>query len=100
MRTNFRRSYASSPPARRFAGSLPPPGGAMSKPSIPGRRLSNGLPRSSSDAQEMEHMGATQAPAKRIAELTKVLAEASRAYYLKDAPLMSDAEYDRLFREL
>ncbi len=36
----------------------------------------------------------------RIQELSQLLREASAAYYLKDAPGLSDAEYDRLFREL
>lgn len=36
----------------------------------------------------------------RIAELTALLQGAAAAYYLKDSPELSDAEYDRLFREL
>jgi DNA ligase (NAD+) len=39
-------------------------------------------------------------PAGRAAELRRVLARAIHAYYVLDAPEMSDAEYDRLFREL
>ena len=41
-----------------------------------------------------------QAAKKRIVELQKVIAEANRAYYLNDSPIYSDAEYDRLVREL
>ncbi len=40
------------------------------------------------------------APARRAAELRDLLTRASRAYYVDDRPLMADAEYDRLFREL
>jgi len=39
-------------------------------------------------------------PAARAAELRRILERASHAYYLLDKPEMSDAEYDRLFREL
>ncbi|MBI3791653.1 MAG: NAD-dependent DNA ligase LigA [Gemmatimonadetes bacterium] len=39
-------------------------------------------------------------PAARAAELRELLTRASRAYYLDDRPIMPDAEYDRLFREL
>lgn len=38
--------------------------------------------------------------ARRAAELRHVLNEASYRYYVLDRPTMSDAEYDRLFREL
>ena len=38
--------------------------------------------------------------ASRAAELRRILERASHAYYLLDKPEMSDAEYDRLFREL
>lgn len=38
--------------------------------------------------------------ARRAAELRHVLNEASYRYYVLDQPMMSDAEYDRLFREL
>lgn len=38
--------------------------------------------------------------AKRIAELVDLLERYSREYYEQDAPTVSDAEYDRLFREL
>jgi len=37
---------------------------------------------------------------KRISELRSLLTKANEAYYLKDDPILSDAEYDRLFREL
>lgn len=36
----------------------------------------------------------------RIAELTALLQRYNREYYEEDAPSVSDAEYDRLFREL
>ncbi len=36
----------------------------------------------------------------RIEELRAKLREASHRYYVLDAPTLSDAEYDRLFREL
>lgn len=39
-------------------------------------------------------------PKKRAAELRLALTEASHAYYVLDDPVMSDAEYDRQFREL
>jgi len=39
-------------------------------------------------------------PAARAAELRRVLNRAIHAYYVLDAPEMSDAEYDRLFQEL
>jgi DNA ligase (NAD+) len=40
------------------------------------------------------------ADARRAAELRRLLHRAIHAYYVLDAPEMSDAEYDRLFREL
>jgi DNA ligase (NAD+) len=45
-------------------------------------------------AQGMEN------PALRAEELRTQLREASHRYYVLDAPTLSDAEYDRLFREL
>ena len=39
-------------------------------------------------------------PARRAAELREQLRDASHRYYVLDAPTLSDAEYDRLFREL
>src|SRR2546423_1577234 len=36
----------------------------------------------------------------RVEELRKKLREANYRYYVLDAPTLSDAEYDRLFREL
>ncbi len=39
-------------------------------------------------------------PALRAEELRNQLREASHRYYVLDAPTLSDAEYDRLFREL
>jgi DNA ligase (NAD+) len=42
----------------------------------------------------------TAAPAARAAELREAIDRANHAYYVLDAPALSDAEYDRLFREL
>jgi len=39
-------------------------------------------------------------PAARAAELRRIIERANHAYYVLDKPEMSDAEYDRLFREL
>ena len=39
-------------------------------------------------------------PKSRAAELTQALRKANHDYYVLDAPTLSDAEYDRLFREL
>jgi DNA ligase (NAD+) len=39
-------------------------------------------------------------PAARAADLRRILTRAIHAYYVLDAPDMSDTEYDRLFREL
>ncbi|HET8634174.1 MAG TPA: NAD-dependent DNA ligase LigA [Gemmatimonadales bacterium] len=38
--------------------------------------------------------------ADEVARLRQLIDEANRAYYIADAPVISDAEYDRLFREL
>ena len=43
---------------------------------------------------------APAAGAARAAELREALERANHAYYVLDAPTLSDAEYDRLFREL
>jgi DNA ligase (NAD+) len=40
------------------------------------------------------------AAARRAAELRHILEAAADAYFVEDAPVMSDAEYDRLFHEL
>ncbi len=40
------------------------------------------------------------APAGRAAELRELLTRASVAYHVEDEPIMSDAEYDRLYDEL
>ena len=40
------------------------------------------------------------APPARAAELRRILNRATHAYYVLDAPELSDAEYDRLFQEL
>ena len=39
-------------------------------------------------------------PAERVARLREEIDRANRAYYVLDAPEISDPEYDRLFREL
>jgi DNA ligase (NAD+) len=39
-------------------------------------------------------------PAARAAELRSTLDRASYEYYILDQPTLSDAEYDKLFREL
>ena len=39
-------------------------------------------------------------PAGRAAQLRKELEKASHVYYILDRPSISDAEYDKLFREL
>lgn len=44
--------------------------------------------------------GAPAEPARRAAELRLQLERANHAYHTLDAPEISDAEYDRLFREL
>ena len=41
-----------------------------------------------------------KAPAARAAELRRILERANHAYYVQAKPEISDAEYDRLFREL
>ncbi|HRH81261.1 MAG TPA: NAD-dependent DNA ligase LigA [Thiobacillaceae bacterium] len=42
----------------------------------------------------------TRDPEARAAELRRLIEEANHNYYVLDAPTISDAEYDRLFREL
>lgn len=42
----------------------------------------------------------TTTPEKRMAELYSIVEQANRDYYLNDNPQISDAEYDRLLREL
>jgi DNA ligase (NAD+) len=39
-------------------------------------------------------------PAEQVARLREQIERANNAYYVQDAPEISDAEYDRLFREL
>lgn len=41
-----------------------------------------------------------QPEVKRVEELRRLLQEASYAYYVLDAPIMEDAVYDQLYREL
>ncbi len=55
----------------------------------------------SDDATEATNGGLSHdQAARRAAELRPVLARANRDYYVLDAPTLSDAEYDRLLREL
>jgi DNA ligase (NAD+) len=42
----------------------------------------------------------TTGPEARVAELRALIEEANHRYHVLDAPTMSDAEYDRLYREL
>src|SRR4029450_5180549 len=42
----------------------------------------------------------TVSPKSRAAELRAQLNEASAAYYVEDEPIMSDAEFDRLYDEV
>lgn len=44
--------------------------------------------------------GAPAAVARRAGELRRLIDRANHLYYIDDAPELSDAEYDRLFREL
>src|SRR5690242_85134 len=39
-------------------------------------------------------------PAEQVTRLREQIERANRAYYVNDAPEITDAEYDRLFREL
>ncbi len=48
----------------------------------------------------MSARGGAADPARRAAELREQIDRANHAYYLEDAPVLSDAEFDRLFREL
>ncbi|HWQ39785.1 MAG TPA: NAD-dependent DNA ligase LigA [Burkholderiales bacterium] len=45
-------------------------------------------------------MAVERSAAKRAAELRRIIEQANYDYYVKDAPTLPDAEYDRLFREL
>ena len=44
--------------------------------------------------------GSREAAAERVDELRRLITEANEAYYERDAPELTDAEYDALFREL
>ena len=48
----------------------------------------------------MDAVEVTQAVKQRVQELRQLLHKASYAYYVLDAPIMEDAIYDRLYREL
>ena len=45
-------------------------------------------------------MAPASKPARRIEELCELLDKYNEAYYLRDKPLVSDAEWDKLFHEL
>ena len=49
---------------------------------------------------EPDLFASTPAPAGRIRELRTLLEHHNRLYYNKAAPEISDADYDKLFREL
>jgi DNA ligase (NAD+) len=55
---------------------------------------SSALPRSSSTSSR------TASAKARAAELRRILGAASTAYYVEDEPILSDAEFDRLYDEL
>src|SRR5205823_11253577 len=62
-----------------------------------------GRARSARQRGDGRHPGRSQRqvkPAARAAELRRILERANHAYYILDKPEMSDAEYDKLFREL
>ncbi|MBD2047768.1 NAD-dependent DNA ligase LigA [Coleofasciculus sp. FACHB-64] len=48
----------------------------------------------------MDAVEVTEAVKQRVQELRQLLDKASYAYYVQDAPIMEDAIYDRLYREL
>src|SRR3954466_14498144 len=55
---------------------------------------------SKQDAARAAQPAAAPHAKQRVLELRRILAEHNDAYYRRDAPTVSDAEYDRLFREL
>jgi DNA ligase (NAD+) len=57
-------------------------------------------PRDTAEQRDAEPAPAPIDPAARVAELRAVIERANRLYYEEDAPELTDAEYDRLFREL
>ena len=56
-------------------------------------------PRGRSSASE-DVEGSVASATERAAILRRQIEDANQNYYLKDQPTISDAEYDRLFREL
>src|SRR2546427_2069901 len=93
--------------------------GAARVPAAPARRLrraGRALGRGVAAARQLggagpaggcrarRHSGRSQrpvtTPAARAAELRRLIERANHAYYALDQPEISDAEYDRLFREL
>src|SRR6185436_10626725 len=79
-------------PARGRLGRGPLAQGERGRDRSPGRRSHGGHPGRS--------QGSVTGAAARAAELRRILDRASNAYYVLDKPEISDAEYDRLFREL
>lgn len=57
------------------------------------------LPPARTEARTGEGM-ATKTPAERAAELRELLNYHAYRYYVLDAPVITDAEYDALFNEL
>ncbi len=51
-------------------------------------------------AEDVSKEPAKQAARQRVLELRRIVADHNDAYYRRDAPTVSDAEYDALFREL
>src|SRR5213592_2817849 len=69
------------------------------KRTTPIRRESK--PRMPTDRPIKENSGRKKGdPGKRSEELREALNRASHEYYVLDSPNLSDAEYDKLFREL
>lgn len=58
------------------------------------------LPQLTTHAPVETNMTTASNPAESIASLTAQVSKLAHAYYVLDAPLVSDAEYDALFREL
>ena len=52
------------------------------------------------ERQTKQSSGGADSPSARAATLREILNRASHEYYVLDKPTLSDAEYDRLFREL
>src|SRR5204863_9060260 len=77
--------------ARSDIGRGPPSQSQRRRARPPGRRR---------DGRDSGRSQRQVKPAARAAELRRILERANHAYYILDKPEISDAEYDRLFREL